>query len=379
PGYTAMMDPDHAGSGFYRSVVLRAGASSGKLAAGAQTAVSIATPGDPSLIDTGLKLGTPYLKDRSVAGAKSSIWIPYTTDKGKKLPAGLSVGVRWDPIDVADPQPAAADGSAAVTTAGTDADAPKTSAESPKPKPKSTPKAKATPKPAPGASATPGANAATPHMTDPEDPSRQPVSLVVPERLGSLVDPKAADTGSTRIRAPLTMPTAPGRYRLVITLHDATGVAYDAATQALVKGLLVRVTGDTAADYLVAKQVSATAGKQLELPVGVANLGTTPWGADAPEGPRKVGDERAATRAVLVARWVSLSPGTPVDDDAAVVSLPVALDPAGVARVVVDATAPAEPGDYLLMLDVVVPGTGSLAAKGVPPALVRVTVEAAAG
>ncbi|MFL5680480.1 MAG: hypothetical protein ACJ77B_07760, partial [Chloroflexota bacterium] len=164
PGYTAMMDPDHAGSGFYRSVVLRAGASSGKLAAGAQTAVSIATPGDPSLIDTGLKLGTPYLKDRSVAGAKSSIWIPYTTDKGKKLPAGLSVGVRWDPIDVADPQPATTDGDAAATTAGTDADAPKTSAESPKPKPRSTPKAKATPKPAPGASATPGANAATPHM-----------------------------------------------------------------------------------------------------------------------------------------------------------------------------------------------------------------------
>ena len=43
---------------------------------------------------------------------------------------------------------------------------------------------------------------------------------------------------------PVTMPSIPGRYRLTITLHDADGVEYDAATQALIPSLIVRVTGD---------------------------------------------------------------------------------------------------------------------------------------
>jgi hypothetical protein len=41
--------------------------------------------------------------------------------------------------------------------------------------------------------------------------------------------------------------------------------------------------------------------------------------------------------------------------------------------------APTAAGDYLLRLDTVVPGLGSLAAKGSDPALVRVTVTPAAG
>ena len=367
PGYTAMMDPDRVSSGFYRSIVLKSGVTSGQLNAGAQTAVAETTPGVPSLVDVGLQLGTPYLKDRSVAGAKSSIWIPYKTDKGKSVPAGLAIGVRWDPIDVAQPEPEA-------TTQATAAAGTTTGPQSDSTKPKPNPKPGAAARPAPVA--TPGAlAAAAPETPDADDPSQQRVSLVVPERLGSLVDPKKAAAGQTRIRAPLTMPTAPGRYRLVVTLHDKTGVAYDAATQALVKGLLVRVTGDTAAEYLVAKQAKATAGKTLKLPVGVANLGTKAWGVDAAAGPRKPGDENVATRAVLVARWISLVPGTAAGDEAGVVSLPVGLAPANVARVVVDATAPKEPGEYLLMLDVVVPDIGSLASKGIAPALVRVTVE----
>ena len=37
-------------------------------------------------------------------------------------------------------------------------------------------------------------------------------------------------------------------------------------------------------------------------------------------------------------------------------------------------SAPATPGEYLLVLDVVDPQTGSLAAAGVPPGIVRATV-----
>ena len=36
---------------------------------------------------------------------------------------------------------------------------------------------------------------------------------------------------------------------------------------------------------------------------------------------------------------------------------------------------PAEPGSYLVVLDIVLPDIGSLTAEGVEPGLVRVTVE----
>jgi hypothetical protein len=50
------------------------------------------------------------------------------------------------------------------------------------------------------------------------------------------------------------------------------------------------------------------------------------------------------------------------------------VEPGAVERVSLQLTAPAA-GQYLLVLDVVVPGSGSLSAGGVEPAIVRVTVE----
>ena len=44
-------------------------------------------------------------------------------------------------------------------------------------------------------------------------------------------------------------------------------------------------------------------------------------------------------------------------------------------RVTFELTAPAAPGEYLLVLDVIDPATGSLAAAGVPPGIVRVSVK----
>ena len=65
----------------------------------------------------------------------------------------------------------------------------------------------------------------------------------MPDHIGDVVAPAAVKFGKTAMVVPVTMPSVPGRYRLTITLHDADGVAYDAATQALIPPLIVRVTG----------------------------------------------------------------------------------------------------------------------------------------
>src|SRR5439155_700644 len=54
--------------------------------------------------------------------------------------------------------------------------------------------------------------------------------------------------------------------------------------------------------------------------------------------------------------------------------LPAGLEPGATADVEFQLTAPTVPGEYLVILDVVDPTTGSLAAAGVPPGIVRVTV-----
>ena len=95
---------------------------------------------------------------RPIAAQSTRLWIPYTLAPGSKLPSGLTVGIRWDPIDVPDAAPAT---------------------EPP----------------------------STPTLTD--DPSAGPLLLVVPERLGSVVEPTAAAIGKTRIKADVTFPSQP--------------------------------------------------------------------------------------------------------------------------------------------------------------------------
>ena len=53
------------------------------------------------------------------------------------------------------------------------------------------------------------------------------------------------------------------------------------------------------------------------------------------------------------------------------------MAPGGSAQVNLALTAPAAPGDYLLLLDVVSPSSGPLSSLGSQPAIVRVTVGAA--
>jgi hypothetical protein len=229
--------------------------------------------------------------------------------------------------------------------------------------------------PSPDPSAEPPAGAPLPPAV--EDPADARLSLVEPERLGSVVEPAKTRGGPTRIIVPLTLPEQPGRYRLVATLHDATGVAYDAATQALLPGVLVQVSGDVGARYLIGATATATAGGQLEVRAGVANLGATTWGRERVEIRHREFEE--AAQATVVAHWVNLTPITAALPPEIRLPLPAGLEFGATARVTFAGAAPTDPGQYLLVIDVIDPELGSLAALGIEPGLVRVTVEAAPG
>ena len=71
-----------------------------------------------------------------------------------------------------------------------------------------------------------------------------------------MVAPAKLNLGSKYLSMPVVLPSAPGRYRLTITLHDGDGVAYDAATQAEIPTLVVRVTGDPDGAILVAPAIT---------------------------------------------------------------------------------------------------------------------------
>jgi hypothetical protein len=80
---------------------------------------------------------------------------------------------------------------------------------------------------------------------------------------------------------------------------------------------------------------------------------------------------------MLVARWVDLGglgATTGLAGGVATSMLPAAMLPGASVAVAIPLLAPVAPGEYLLVLDVVDPKTGSLAAAGVPPGIIRMTV-----
>jgi hypothetical protein len=339
PGYTAQMDPTRESSGFYRSIVLRDGLAAANTLAGA-TRGPIGRdlpPLEPTLAGLGMEFDAPNLASPPNAGATTNFTFRVGASDPSVLPAGIMVAVRWDPLT----DPAA-----------------------------TVPAAPATPAPA----ASPAAS------EDPAPaPTPAPVDLVTPEVIGQVVAPVAATRTDGGLSVPVTVPTKPGLYRLVGTIHGTDGVAYDAATQALMPALIVRVTGKFSARYAAPAAAYASAGGELKLHVGVTNLGAAPWGSRAVK-PAGGAEKAPARRATLVVRWVSLAGQTgasPAKERSAV--LPAGLAPGASAAVDFVLTAPATPGDYLLLLDVVTPQGGSLAGAGVPPGIVRVTVSGAAG
>jgi hypothetical protein len=202
--------------------------------------------------------------------------------------------------------------------------------------------------------------------------------LVAPEVPGQVVAPVAAKlVKGNGLSVPVRVPAAPGLYRLVATLHQSDGLAFDAATQTLLPALVVRVTGPRAAVYAAPLAATARAGQPFSLKVAVSNLGSTAWGHPASRPAVGEAELQPASRATLLARWVGLSaylPAGSLPAGTASSILPAGLAPGATATAQFNLTAPPAPGEYLIVLDVLDPVAGSLAALGVPPGVVRVTV-----
>ena len=99
-GFTQRLDPDRKGGGYYRSLVsagldasaVRAGA------AGSARATITTLPGEPTLANLDLAFGTLALRSLPIADTASTLTLPLPKNGVAKLPKGVMVGVRWDPI-----------------------------------------------------------------------------------------------------------------------------------------------------------------------------------------------------------------------------------------------------------------------------------------
>ena len=365
-GYVAEMDTENATSGFTRSIVMKAGLASKDVLAGASGSAGaglLIAPPEPNLTATGIRLGVPKIVDLPSAATTGHIDVPFTIKDRKALPKGLEASVRWDPIDVAivptdpatevDPtQPASAPSAAPIAHPGALGD--------------------------PGAIGTGAAAAAQADAIARIDLPTETPDLIVAEQVGDVVAPAGVTIGKTALSVPVTFPTAPGRYRLTISLHDANGVAYDAVSQAMIPSLIVRVTGDFDGSIQAAPTANVTAGTAVALDVRVANLGTTPWGHTAVASAASLGLGARAQVANVVGRWIPLSLDAAAAADpatqAVLAGLPMGMKPGASVTATLALTVPTAPGQYLFLLDVVTPERGSLVASGADPTLIRITV-----
>ena len=178
------------------------------------------------------------------------------------------------------------------------------------------------------------------------------------------------------ISAELVTPSEPGRHRLVVSLHDGDGVAFDARTQDHIPALTVRVTGELSAVVSATDRLSVMAGARVDLPVAVANTGHLAWVFREPRqaltGTPALPVQRE-WHSALVGQWVRLD-GLGAASEAIAAGATIEPLPGATEDVVLALTAPPEPGRYLLVLDVVSPLYGSLTAVGGSPVVVRVEV-----
>jgi len=381
-GYVAQMDTETASSGFSRSIVMRTGLAPADVLAGAAGSSfrSSSTPPitlQPSLATTGIRLGIPNFRDLPSAGTRARLDIPLRIKDRTKLPGGVEASVRWDPIDV---QIVPVDPATVVAPEAIPADGPTAGIADPTTEGIGARRARGGPVPISGSDDNP-APSVGPDVTPRIDPPADALELVVPERVGDVVSPARLKFTKKALTIPVTLPVAPGRYRLRISLHDADGVAYDAATQAMLPSLIVRVTGDFDGSIVAAPSAELTAGSSAELGIVVANLGLTAWGLPAVPPTSNLSGFTPARPAILVGRWIPLSAGANLHTDPAEQTanaiLPIGLEPGKSSSATLQLTAPTTPGEYLLVLDVVTPDNGSLVATGANPTLVRITVAAA--
>ena len=400
PGYAVRLDPERANSGFVRSLVAK-GLTADELRAGAT-----GTPGGvlfgpttgPTLVTTGIRFGEPSFAALPIVGTKTRLTLPLAKGKAKQIPEGAQVSVRWDPILL--DAPPAPQPSVSPTPAPTPEPTPSPTAlpepallAPPSPTvdpnavarferpnaPTIAPEATLEPVPEPTPTPSPTPSLASTPTPVPEAPE---VDLVIPEQTGSVVEPVRASRGTRGLAIDVAYPAAPGLYRLTATLHTPDGVAYDAATQALLGSVLVRVGGAMAVAYGAPATLSATAGASADLPVRVLNAGASRWDQVVAAPLNRVADEpevELRTTTVppyLVATWVSAD-GLPVPEPLTVLLNDSVFAPGGSADAILVLQVPAEPGTYLLLLDVLTPESGPMSAMGGAPAIVRVTVNAA--
>ena len=193
------------------------------------------------------------------------------------------------------------------------------------------------------------------------------------ETLGQVVEPAAAERTERGLALAVTLPEQPGLYRAVTTLHGPDGVALDAATQARVPALVLRVSATTSAAYSFVNDIALSPRETLTFPVLVRNTGSAGWGHD--RAAQQVA-EPTLVHPRLTARWIALSPSGSPDGTGATARANVKPGKTKIFELAL--RAPSVPGSYALLLDVVTPDLGSLAARGVEPGFVRVTVVAEA-
>ncbi len=385
PGYTVRLDPERTDGGYVRSLVSRGGLTADQVRGGATGSASgsgttvAEPPFEPSLVTTGVRFAQPTFKGLPVADTTSRLVLPFAAGDRTSIPAGAQVSVRWDPLALDSPIAPADPASDTTPTVSV----PDGAAANVGPAP--APGASAAPGPsgAPGASPSPGASPAPgPNASPDVAPVAPDVDLVVSEQLGSVVQPAKAARTSKGLAVNVTFPQAPGLYRLVAMLHTPDGVAYDAATQALVTPVLVRIRPALAAAYGVQPALDVTSGADAELPIRVLNAGSKRWDLEVTAPPSRVAGEpgvmsRTTTlRANLVVTWISAA-GQPVPDALVTRLDDAVMAPGGSSALTLGLTAPDQPGQYLLLVDVVAPSGGALSAEGVQPAIVRVTVDEA--
>ncbi len=349
PGYVDLLDPANAaGSGFERSLVIRGNVTSAQVVAAGLGAVAgagqVATPdapAAPTLATIGATVSAPTLDGLPVAGSMRRLTLPIDVpDDSAGLPDGLQLSVRWDALDVA-----------------------ASSGEGPGPA--------ASPAPA-GESSAPTADTAPAADVS---PSPTPTPLVTPEVPGEVVDPVRAKPTRRGWRIRVSLPDAPGLYALRVSLHDASGVAFDEASQALVPGLLVRVVSPTSATIVAPATVEATAGASFDLPVAAMNTGSTTWAVPVPAAGRPGSTAATIEPVRVVAHWVSLDATAAAPPDVRLRFFRE-VRPGETIAGTIPAVAPAIPGNWLFVVDVAAPEAPSLVATGSAPALVRVTVVA---
>jgi hypothetical protein len=371
-GYPVLLDTDTKTAGYHRSLVGRLGLRASDVRSGAPRTVAIGTldalpPAGPSLVGSGITLGTPEIAGNPVVGTKVGLMIPLSVAAGVTVPRNVQIGVRWDPILVSP-----STGASTATSSGTSSAA--GSAAVSEDGSALTPDANAAPNPGATASTTSTAPTDATASGEARDSTQsQDADLVVPETLGQVVTVAPARKTKGGLIVATRVPDAPGLYRLVTTIHDSDGVAYDAPTQALVPGLIVRVTATTSALVLASPTALVAAGAGFSIEATVVNTGRTTWAVPGLIDPRRPGGPREADPPQLVARWIALGDGI-APTDTTVAALPLAIKPTDTTVATLDLTSPMQAGVYLVLLDVVVPEAGSLIALGNAPTFVTIVV-----